>query len=284
MKKKKLITIVILSTLAAVSSNIYYLNLTSQVDKLKSLYPVFDNESMRYILVNKRPKHWVSIKEIPKIAKWALIVSEDWAFYDHNGIDEKQIMIAFKESLNQMRLVRGASTITQQVIKNSLLSNEKKITRKIKEILLAKQLERVMTKDKILELYLNLIELGDGIYGIQKASQKYFQKNASQINGKEAAFLAMLLPSPVKYAQSFHNEGLTTFAQEQVNNILVKLRQAKIITEAKRLELVSLPLSFEVLKFVDVKLMNVENESYNSSDQKMLLQALDDEVFNKSEK
>jgi monofunctional biosynthetic peptidoglycan transglycosylase len=284
MKKKILLSIAILGTLLLISGNVYYLNYIGQVEKLKTSYPVFDQIKKHYILVNKKPKNWIDVEKVPKIAKWALIVSEDWAFYDHSGIDEKQIIIAFKESIKKRRLVRGASTITQQVIKNSLLSNEKTINRKIKEILLAIELERVLSKDEILEIYINLVELGDNVYGIQAASQKYFQKNAYELNGKEGAFLAMLLPSPIKYAQSFHKEGLTPFAQEQVDNILIKLRQAKIITEEKRLELESYPLSFEVMTFVDIKLMNIENEVYESSDKGALLKALDLNTFSESVK
>lgn len=275
MKKKIILITVVICTLGFWTATYSYNKFLEQTSRLKNEYPLFDTGLKHYVLVKKKPSHWVSLEKVPLIARWAIIVSEDWAFYEHEGYDEKQIGMALKESLDEGKLVRGASTITQQVIKNSLLSNEKTITRKVKEILLARQLEKVLTKDEILEIYLNLIELGDNIYGIEQASQKYFQKSSSSLNGKEAAFLAMLLPSPVKYAQSFRKEGLTPFAEEQVDSILVKLRQAKIITESQRLDLQSTPLSFEVMNFIDEDLLNIENEYYDSSEKGALLEALD---------
>jgi monofunctional biosynthetic peptidoglycan transglycosylase len=193
-------------------------------------------------------------------------VSEDWAFYDHEGIDVNQIQVVVEESLEEGEFVRGASTITQQVVKNVFLSNERTLIRKFKEVILASSLEKEFSKDEILEFYFNLVELGDGIYGIKAASELYFQKHPKDLNGKEGAFLAMLLPSPKKYAQSFRQEGLTAFASEQIDNILIKLRQAKIINEDKRLELKSLPLSFEVINFIDEDLLSVENESYEAEE------------------
>jgi monofunctional biosynthetic peptidoglycan transglycosylase len=123
-------------------------------------------------------------------------------------------------------------------------------------------LEHYFTKSEILEISLNLSELGEKIYGISKASNFYFNKTPLQLTGKEGAFLAMLLPSPKKYAQSFRDRKLTKFASEQVSNILVKLRQAGIIKEEERLIYENEDLSFEVIDFFSEDLLSVENESY----------------------
>jgi monofunctional biosynthetic peptidoglycan transglycosylase len=233
----------------------YFLFL-NQVTKLKDHYPVFNKKLNHYELVAKKPKHWLGLKKVSKHARYAIMVSEDWAFYEHEGFDLNQIKIVLRDSLKERKLVRGASTITQQVVKNALLSNERSLTRKLKEFLLAREIEKVLTKDEILEIYLNLIELGDGVYGIHAGSYHYFKKHPSKLSAKEGAFLAMLLPSPKKYAQSFKNKILTKFATEQVANILVKLRQAKIITEKERLQLSYKKLNFEKVNAKD--LLNIK--------------------------
>jgi len=253
MNKKLLITIPLISiTLVIGSVLVYYFSLLSSVKKLKDHYPVYNAKISGYELVAKKPAHWVKLSDISLEAQKAIVISEDWAFYDHDGIDTHQIEIAIKDSLDEGKLTRGASTITQQVVKNALLSNERSLVRKLKEVMLATELEKVLTKDQILEHYLNLIELGKDLYGIKNASQFYFAKQPSELNAKEGAFLAMLLPSPVKYSQSYRDKKLTNFAKEQIDQILVKLRQAKVIDEDKRVIYTDKPLSFEKVLKVDM--------------------------------
>jgi len=225
--------IAILSVIAW-ASYAWFIN-SSKVDLLITHYPVFDTAKGEYVLSPVKPSSWVKLNRISYEARWAIIVSEDWAFFDHEGIDLNQLKIAIKDSIQEGELTRGASTITQQVVKNVLLSNKREISRKIKEILLAREVERRLSKEKILEIYLNLIELGKNIYGVKEASFFYFNKHPRKLNAREGAFLAMLLPSPVKYSTSFYEKELTPFASEQVENILIKLRQAKIITEKERM-------------------------------------------------
>ena len=109
---------------------------------------VFNKKLNHYELVSKKPKHWLGIKEVSKHARYAIMISEDWAFYEHEGFDLNQIKIVIRDSLKERKLVRGASTITQQVVKNALLSNERSLTRKLKEFLLAREIENVLTKDE----------------------------------------------------------------------------------------------------------------------------------------
>jgi monofunctional biosynthetic peptidoglycan transglycosylase len=128
--------------------------------------------------------------------KWAVIVAEDERFYKHEGIDVKAIKNAIKYDLEKKSFARGASTITQQVAKNLFLSREKTITRKVKEVILAKRMEELLTKGRIIELYLNVVELGPMVYGIGQGAQYYFGKPASALTPRECAFLAAMLPGP----------------------------------------------------------------------------------------
>ncbi len=195
-----------------------------------------------------RPAGWVSLPEISKSAVAAIVVSEDWAFYSHKGIDTNQIHEALQEDLEAKSFVRGASTITQQVVKNVYLDQEKSISRKIKEIILAVKLEKVVGKSRILETYLNIAEWGEGVFGIGAASRLYFGKAPSELSAKEGAFLAMLLPSPKRYAQSFRQKRLTDFARKTVDSILGKMVQAKYLTEEDRSFEAVRPLSFEKIE------------------------------------
>ncbi|CAN0055959.1 unnamed protein product, partial [Chrysoparadoxa australica] len=181
-----------------------------------------------YELVKKKPKSWTSLKEVNYTAVHALVVSEDWAFYDHNGYDLGQIKEAAEEAVKGER-TRGASTISQQVVKNLFLSPEKSITRKAKELMYSTYMERNVSKEKILETYINIAEFGPGIYGIKAASQYYFKKSPKDLTPKEGAFLAMLLPSPVRYGESFREGSLTPFAEKTVNSILDKMVRAKYL-------------------------------------------------------
>lgn len=189
------------------------------------------------IFQENRPKGWTHYYSISNGGKWPIILSEDWAFYDHYGVDLVQLSKVAKESLLQGKLTRGASTITQQVVKNLFLSREKTLFRKFNEFILSFMLEILVEKKLILEKYFNLIELGPEIFGIRSASQFYFSKSPSRLSYREGAFLAMLLPSPIKYFKSFKEKKLTPFAKERVASILDKLVIAKLLTKEQRQEM-----------------------------------------------
>lgn len=211
---------------------LYYSN---DVEKLVHNYPYYDLKAKEYRITSTRPKNWVSLKDVSLYAKSAIVISEDWAFYQHQGLDFYQIKKVIKDSIEEADLVRGASTITQQVIKNTILTNEHSLWRKFREAILAYKVEKLLSKDKILEIYLNIIELGRDLYGIKDASFFYFNKHPRNLTAREGAFLAMLLPSPVKYSVSFRKKELTEYASMIINKILIKLRQAKVYTEEDRL-------------------------------------------------
>jgi len=192
-----------------------------------------------------RPAPWVTISEISKKAVGAIVVSEDWAFYQHHGYDPNQIKEAMNHDLATGKFARGASTITQQVAKNVFLDADKTMTRKLKELFLAVKLEETLKKPKILEIYLNIAEFGEGLYGIGPASRFYFGKAPSELTAKEGAFLAMLLPSPKRYSVSFRQKQLTQYARKTIYSILGKMVQARYITEEEKIAERAQRLSFE---------------------------------------
>ena len=145
---------------------------------------------------------FIPIDAVPDIIKFAFISAEDKNFYNHSGIDPLGIVRAFVNNMKNIftdRRPQGASTITQQVAKNFLLSDELSLTRKIKEAILAIKIETAFSKNRILELYLNQIYLGSGTYGIAAASSKYFNKPIQKISIEEAAYLAALPKAPSNY-------------------------------------------------------------------------------------
>ena len=165
---------------------------------------------------------FVPYRAIPKKVINAFLSAEDKNFFNHPGVDAKGVIRAIKNNiyniLNNKRL-EGASTITQQVAKNFLLSNEVSIDRKLKEAILAFRIERALSKERILELYLNQIYLGEGAYGIASASLSYFDKPISELNYSEAALLAALPKAPSKY-NPYKNMDLAKYRRNLVINNL----------------------------------------------------------------
>lgn len=209
-----------------------YMYFSYDVSKLNHLYPhIIDpkGQAAEFELRPGKPKTWVNLKEISTFGKWAIVLSEDWGFYQHEGIDVNQMKAALNDMMEVKRF-RGASTITQQMVKNVFLSEDRTIWRKIHEIILAQKVERVLSKSKILETYLNVIEFGPGIFGIRNASYHYFKKHPGALRPREAAFLAMLLPSPRRYYVSFEKKQLTKFAKDRIDAILIKMRMSKVLS------------------------------------------------------
>ncbi|MAQ28160.1 MAG: penicillin-binding protein [Pelagibacteraceae bacterium] len=161
---------------------------------------------------------FIPYNSIPKIVINAFLSAEDKNFYSHPGVDAKGVLRAIIKNINNIlssKRLEGASTITQQVAKNFLLSNEVSFNRKIKEAILAFRIERVLSKERILELYLNQIYLGEGAYGIASASLEYFNKPISKLNYSEASILAMLPKAPSRY-NPYKNIELAKFRRNLV--------------------------------------------------------------------
>jgi monofunctional biosynthetic peptidoglycan transglycosylase len=146
-----------------------------------------------------KPRHvqrWTSYSRISADLKRAVLVAEDDAFWQHEGVDFEQLQESFERDLAQGRFVRGGSTITQQLAKNLYLSPSKNPLRKLREFVIARRLEAELKKARILELYLNVIEWGDGIYGVEAASHTYFNMPASSLGPGESALLAAAIVNP----------------------------------------------------------------------------------------
>jgi monofunctional biosynthetic peptidoglycan transglycosylase len=144
-------------------------------------------------------QYWISLRSIPQEAIDAVIVSEDGTFWSHHGFDWFEFRESVERNFEEGRAVRGASTITQQLVKNLYLSSSKNPLRKMKEWILTWYMEQQLGKSRILEIYFNVIEWGDGVYGIEAASRFYFEKSASNLNRDECARLAAIIPSPRKH-------------------------------------------------------------------------------------
>jgi monofunctional glycosyltransferase len=158
---------------------------------------------------------WVPSSAISMHLKRAVVVAEDGDFFRHNGFSPKAVREAMTQALEERRLPRGASTITQQLAKNLWLSPSRSPLRKAREALLTWQLERALSKRRILECYLNVVELGPGVYGAEAASRRYFGKPAAELGASEAAQLAASLPRP----RAWHPGVTTTAYRRYAENI-----------------------------------------------------------------
>jgi monofunctional biosynthetic peptidoglycan transglycosylase len=141
----------------------------------------------------------VRMRQISPYLKAAVIASEDAGFYSHQGFDYDELQDAIEESLEKGKYVRGASTISQQLVKNLYLTPERSMFRKVREMAITKRLEEKLTKERILELYLNVAEWGRGIYGCEAASRRHLGKSCADLTPREAALLAAALPAPRKF-------------------------------------------------------------------------------------
>ena len=144
----------------------------------------------------RRRQRWVSYDAISPHLKRAVIVAEDSAFFSHEGLDFGEIKASMQKNWEEGEFSRGASTITQQLAKNLYLSPSKNPYRKVQELFIARRMEAVLTKRRILELYLNLIEWGDGIWGAEAAARAYFGVSAAELDPSQAALLAGAIPNP----------------------------------------------------------------------------------------
>ncbi len=145
-------------------------------------------------------QRWVPYERISPRLRRAILVAEDDAFYQHGGFDWNEIQASARKNLEKRRVVRGGSTITQQLAKNLYAGEDRTPWRKLKEMFLAWRIERALTKRRIFELYLNLIEWGDGIYGAEAAARRHFHVSAAALSERQAVLLAAIVINPRKYS------------------------------------------------------------------------------------
>lgn len=180
-----------------------YVNTPAEIDESKLVnlrsVPVVYDKNGDLSQYSKDGFSYVGISEIPDSVKDAFVALEDKRFYSHNGIDYKRIAGAFVANIKKGGMAQGGSTITQQVAKNAFLSREKSLERKLKEARYAVSLEKKYDKEKILEIYLNMLYFGSGEYGVKDAAKRFFCKNLNELTVAECAMLAGIVKSPVKY-------------------------------------------------------------------------------------
>jgi monofunctional biosynthetic peptidoglycan transglycosylase len=164
---------------------------------------------------------WMPLDKISPYLVQAVVVSEDDKFWSHEGLDFEAIKIALKKDIKNKTWRYGGSTITQQLAKNLFLSPSKNPIRKLREVILTWRLESSLSKKRILELYLNVVEWGTGIFGAEAASQRYYGKPASDLSLREADHLAVVLPSPRRYNPLSGSDYIEDRARE-VLDIMVK--------------------------------------------------------------
>jgi monofunctional biosynthetic peptidoglycan transglycosylase len=180
--------------------------------------------------LGRKPRHeqrWVSLSSIAPHAVEAVIISEDASFYLHHGVDMDELNNAISQAWAKGSLGRGASTITMQLARNLWLSRERTLLRKLKEMVLAHRLEGALPKKRILTLYLNVVEWGDGIYGIDAAARTHFGAPANELSLAQGAILAAMLPAPRRWLPSKRPRILRTSALR----IIERLKDTGKITD-----------------------------------------------------
>ena len=246
------------------STYLKYSSLSLNEEKLSSpalAVELYDYENRPLKEENTFNGEYAKLSTLPENLKNAFISIEDKSFYSHHGLNYKRIIKAGINNVLSHSLKEGASTISQQLIKNTHLSSEKTFERKIKEIVLTKKLEKAHTKDEILECYLNVIYYGNNCYGIESASQYYFSKPASKLELEECALLAGMVKSPNKYSPIL--KQATTL--ERRNLVLCEMQKDGYISQEQFLRASQQP--------INLNLQSEEQNALNSYSQAALDEA-----------
>jgi penicillin-binding protein 1A len=244
--------LVFLILLVTVGGTVAYYALTMDlpgIDTLKDYRPsiasqVLDENDELIDEFFLEDRKLIDIKDTPKVLSQAFIASEDSRFYQHKGFDMKSIFRALFKNMEAGRIVQGGSTITQQVAKMMYLSPERKYLRKFKEAILSYRIDKYLTKEEILNLYLNQIYLGHGTYGVESAAIAYFGKSAREINLPEAALLAGLPKAPSSYSPYLYFDR----AKERQVYVLTRMMEDGDITQEQMAAAVAAPLVLRPMK------------------------------------
>lgn len=175
-------------------------------------------------------KSYVYLQDISRYVRAAVLALEDAKFYEHQGLDIEEMGHAIESSWTRGRRLRGASTITQQLAKNLYLTHERSFKRKVLEAFITLKLETTLSKNKILELYLNSIEWGRGLIGIKQAAFYYFKKRPKDLSLKESVFLAAIIPNPSRFGRLQADQTPKRFVRRQMARALQSLFDQDLIT------------------------------------------------------
>jgi hypothetical protein len=185
----------------------------------------------RTIDVSPASPDFIPLADVPPLFLRTLLLAEDAGFYSHPGIDLRELPAALLTDWERGGAARGASTITQQLAKNLFLSHEKRLGRKLQELSLTLLLESALGKERILEIYMNVIEWGPDLYGLRPAARTYFGREPKDLTPAQMAFLVSLIPAPVKYQVSFAHGTPGPGLRQLVDALLAKLRSVDALTE-----------------------------------------------------
>lgn len=177
-------------------------------------------------------KDYTPLKQISPFLQKTIVLTEDSNFFNHHGFEWDVIEKNFREGWETGVYKRGGSTISQQLAKNMFLNKDRTFLRKGLEAIITDRIEKTLSKKEILERYLNVVEFGKDIYGVKKAASFYFKKSPAELDVVESAFLAMVLPNPVKYSRSYFKKELTPFARKRLSTIVENLYRYQRISQA----------------------------------------------------
>jgi len=201
------------------------------------VHTVYENEQpVDQIFVSYSNPNFVPLQKISPYLRNALLCTEDGAFYWHRGFIQEAFKNALIQNLKRKRFARGGSTITMQLVKNLYLNRHKTISRKLEEMLIVWTIEnmRLCSKDRMFEIYLNIIEFGPSIYGVSKGSQFYFNKKPSDLTLPEAIFMASIVPKPKHFASSFDSTGtLKPAVQDFLKFVANRMLGKQMISQAE---------------------------------------------------
>ncbi|NLY75391.1 MAG: penicillin-binding protein, partial [Firmicutes bacterium] len=232
----------LLFTLSVATLVFFYLPLPSSPPPISSeIYDCRQNLLTTYYLQNRIP---VSLSEVPLFLRQAILAVEDHRFYEHRGINLGRISKALINNLIQRRIQQGASTITQQLVKNAYLDQKRTLIRKLKELFYTVKVELHLSKDQILERYLNQIYFGHGAYGIKVAAATYFDKDLNRLNQAEMALLAGLPKGPAYYSPYNHPDS----ARKRLIQVLQRMADCGYLTATEFQEYSKQPLHLPGLK------------------------------------
>jgi hypothetical protein len=185
----------------------------------------------RPIDISRESPDFIALRDVPPLFVRTLLLSEDAGFYGHRGIDLRELPAALFTNWSRGGAARGASTITQQLAKNLFLSRDKQIGRKLQELAITFLLESALGKDRILEIYLNIIEWGPDLRGLRPAARHYFGREPRELTPAEMAFLVAIIPGPIKYQSSFAHGTPGPGLRSLIDELLAKLRSVDAIGE-----------------------------------------------------
>ena len=226
----------------------------TSADRLRRpfVHQVVDGRIMTKFDVGPSNSNFVPLEAISRHVVNSILTTEDSRFFRHHGFIYREFRTALARNLIAHRFRYGASSITMQLVKNVLLNREKTLARKLQELLLTAYIERHLTKQRIMEIYLNVIEFGPGIYGIGRAARHYFGKPAALIEPQEAAFLSTILPSPKKRSRFYCMGRVTLKWRRWIDRILVLMFRRHRLTKEELDQALATPIVFSREEFVSM--------------------------------